>query len=93
MLRMIPFRFDNDCRKLINAINSSQCLNENFGKILEKIGLDSVHQYLSSKSVREKSFSKRKDTQRVQSLRTITGNPSIEKIESAKREVNKTSMG
>jgi len=52
ILRMIPFKFDNDCRKIINAINSGQCLNENFSKILEKIGLDPIAQYLSTKALK-----------------------------------------
>lgn len=34
LLRMIPFKFDNESRKIINSINSSQCINENFSKIL-----------------------------------------------------------
>lgn len=39
ILRMIPFRFNNDCRKIINSINSGQLLNDNLCKISEKIGL------------------------------------------------------
>jgi len=58
---MIPFRFDNESRKILNSINSNQCLNENFGKILQKIGQDSISQYTSSKSMKEKSLSKHKE--------------------------------
>lgn len=61
ILRMIPFRFDNDCRKLINSINSGQCINENYGKILEILGLDPLGQYLGSRALKEKSLSKQKE--------------------------------
>lgn len=52
ILRMIPFKFDNECRKIITAINSGQCLNENFGKILDKIGQDALNQYMSSRNMK-----------------------------------------
>jgi hypothetical protein len=48
-LRMIPFRFDNDCRKILNNINSNLCLNDAFGRLLDKLGLDPLTQYLTPK--------------------------------------------
>lgn len=58
---MIPFRFDNDCRKLLNNINSGQCLNDAFSRILDKLALGPLAQYLSAKEVKEKSKEKDKN--------------------------------
>lgn len=59
---MIPFRFDNDCRKLLNNINSNQCLNDAFSRILDKLALGPLAQYLSPKEVKEKSKEKDRDS-------------------------------
>jgi hypothetical protein len=73
MMRMIPFRFDNDCRKIINAIDSGQSLSQNFAKILQKIGQDPLILHASNKSIQEKTISTQKSEKKVQSLKTVMG--------------------
>jgi hypothetical protein len=72
---MIPFRFDNDCRKLLNNINSGQCLNDAFSRILDKLSLGPLAQYLTPKEAKEKSKEKDRDNRerekKVQSQKTI----------------------
>lgn len=73
---MIPFRFDNDCRKMLNNINSGQCLNDAFGRILDKLNLGPLSQYLTPKEAKDKSKEKDRDNRerekKVQSQKTIS---------------------
>ena len=85
-LRMIPFHFDNDCRKLLNSLNSNQLINQAMARILEKLGLDPIAQYLSVKELRQRN-SNIQVKGRVNSLHAIK-NTSIS-IEKSKEEVSK----
>jgi hypothetical protein len=38
-LRLMPFRFDGGCRKVLDCINSSVNLKQNIEKVAELIGL------------------------------------------------------
>jgi hypothetical protein len=37
-LRLMPFRFDSGCRKILDCINSNVCLKQNIEKVMEMIG-------------------------------------------------------
>jgi retron-type reverse transcriptase len=73
---MIPFRFDNDCRKILNNLNSAQCLNDAFSRILDKLAMGPLAQYLSAKEVKEQSKEKdksmRERERKAQSQKTVS---------------------
>ena len=84
-LRMIPFHFDSDCRKILSNLNSNQLINQAMTKILEKLQLDPIAQYLSVRELRQRN-NNLEARERTNSVTSIKNGPhSISIKEKSKR--------
>ena len=59
---------------------------------MHRIGEDSLTQYMSSKSMKDKSTSRQKDEARIQSLKSISDKRGSEPVLRSKREVKTRSV-
>jgi hypothetical protein len=72
-LRMLPFRFDSSCRKLLDCINSGVNLKQNINKVAELIGLkcpniEPLNFKIEAKTDQNKADLRRSLSQRKKSL-------------------------